>query len=128
MYRIEPYEQELKSTAKGREILDLITSHFEEVSRLINHNRHVIITWQRNKGTEFFSQWMGSGFEPEMVAKKEIDGIELTSLIRRMAVVLQDHGSPSLVKTIDKYFLVVLGYTESCNSLAEVFQKLRQHG
>jgi hypothetical protein len=71
---------------------------------------------------------MGSGFDPEIAVKKEIGGVRLTSLVRRMAVVLQDHGSPSLIKTIDKYFLVVSGYTESCNSLAEVFQKLRQNG
>jgi hypothetical protein len=128
MYRIEPYEHELNSTAIGREILELITCHFEEVSGLINHNRHVIVTWQRNKGAEFFAQLMGSGFDPEMAVKKEIDGIQMTSLIRRMAVVLQDHGSPSLIKAVDKALLVVLGYAESCNSLAEAFQKLRQHG
>ena len=128
MYRIEPYEQELNSTAIGREILALITGHFEEVGRLINHNRHVIVTWQRNKGADFFAQLMGSGFDREIMVRKEIDGIQLTSLVRRMAVVLGDHGSPSLVKTIDKYSLVVLEYAESCNSLADVFQKLRQHG
>jgi len=128
MYRIEPYELELRSTATGREILKLITTHFEEVSRLITHNRHVMVAWQRNKGAEFFSQLMGSGFDPEIAVKKEIGGVRLTSLVRRMAVVLQDHGSPSLIKTIDKYFLVVSGYTESCNSLAEVFQKFRQNG
>ena len=128
MYRIELYEQELQATATGREILALIERHFEEVSRLINHNRKVIVAWQRNKGAVFFSQFMGSGFDPEVTVKKEVDGIRLNSLIRRMAVVLQDHGSPSLVKTIDKYFLVVLGYAESCNSLNQIFQKLRQHG
>jgi len=128
MYRVEVFEHELQSTVRGREILELITSHFEEINRLISHNRHVIVTWQRNKGAEFLSQLLGSGFDPGLSVDKEIDGIQLTSLIRRMAVVLQDHGSPSLVKTIDKYFLLVLGYAESCNSLAEVFQRLRQYG
>jgi len=128
MYRIEAFEEELRSTAEGRHILELLGCHFEEVTRLINHNRHVVVTWQRNKGADFLSQWLGSGFDSEVAVKKEIDGIQLTSLIRRMAVVLQDHGSPSLVKTIDKYSLVVLGYAESCNSLAEVFEKLRQNG
>ncbi len=125
MYRLELYEQELRSTAKGREILELITKHIDEVSRLINHNREVIVTWQRNNGAIFFSQFMGSGFDTNMAVKREVEGIHMASLIRRMAVVLQDHGSPSLVKAIDQYLLFVLAYAETSMSLQDVFQKLR---
>jgi len=128
MYRIELYERELQSTSKGREILGLITKHVEEVSRLINHNRDVTVTWQRNKGPLFFTQFMGSGFDNTVVLKKENENVHLSSLIRRMAVVLQDYGSRSLVETIDTYLLTVLEYSETCDSLKQLFEKLRHHG
>lgn len=125
MYRLELYENELRSTEKGRDILNLIMQHVEEVSRLINHHREVMVTWQRNKGAIFFSQFMGSAFDQGMIVKKELDGIYLPSLIRRMAVVLQDHGSEKLRKAIDQYFLLIMTYAENCHSLQQIFQKLR---
>jgi len=128
MYRIELYEQELRATTKGREIHDLITKHFSEISTLINHNREVTITWQRNKGPLFFTQFMASGFDPEITIKQEHENVHLSSLIRRMAVTLQDAGSPSLREAIDRYLLIVLEYAETCDSLRQVFEKLRHHG
>ena len=125
MYRLETYEQELKATEKGREILNLIMTHIDEVTKLVNHNREVMVTWQRNKGAVFFSQFMGSGFDANTVIKKEIDGVRISSLIRRMAVVLQDYGSVSLTNTIDEYFISILAYAETFESLQQIFQKLR---
>ena len=125
MYRLETYEQELKATEKGREILNLIMTHIDEVTKLVNHNREVMVTWQRNKGAVFFSQFMGSGFDANAVIKKEIDGVRISSLIRRMAVVLQDYGSVSLINTIDEYFISILTYAETFESLQQIFQKLR---
>jgi hypothetical protein len=125
MYRLERYEHELKSSEKGKEILELITCHLDEVTKLINHNRDVMVTWQRNKGAVFFSQFMGSGFDDNIILKKNVEGIQLTSLLRRMAAVLQDHGSASLVNTIDEYFLRVLAYAENVDSMQQIFQKLR---
>jgi len=125
MYRLEQYEHELKSTPKGKEILELITRHIDEVSALINHNREVMVTWQRNKGAIFFAQFMGSGFDDSIILKKEVSGVHLTSLVRRMAAVLQDYGSISLINAIDAYLLPVLEYTETTDSLQKLFQKLR---
>jgi hypothetical protein len=125
MYRLEQYELELRSTAKGCEILEYLITHVAEVSRLINHNREVMVTWQRNKGAVFFADFMRTGFDADETMKKEIDGINLTSLIRRMAVVLQDHGSPELTKAIDQHLVLVLNYAEEVGSLKQVFQTLR---
>jgi len=125
MYRLEIYEQELRSTPKGLEILEHLITHVAEVSQLINHNREVMVTWQRNKGAVFFADLMRTGFDADETMKKEIEGIRLTSLIRRMAVVLQDHGSPELTKAIDQHLVLVLSYAEEARSLKQVFQKLR---
>ena len=127
MYRLETYEQELKATKKGREILDLIMEHVDEVNQLVNHNREVMVTWQRNKGALFFSKFMGSAFDANAIVKKEMEGIQLFSLLRRMSVVLQDHGSKKLAEAIDTYFLLAVEYAENCDSLYQVFQKIRQH-
>jgi Zn-dependent M16 (insulinase) family peptidase len=127
MYKLELYEKELKATANGREILNLVIQHAEEVTRLVNQNREVMVTWKRNHGPEFFSQLMASGFNVQATVPKELHGITLLSLVRRMAVVLQDYGSPELVATIDEYLLPVLDYTAGCDSLHQLFQKLRLH-
>jgi hypothetical protein len=127
MYKLELYEKELNATAKGREILNIAMQHVEEINRLINHNREVMVTWKRNKGPEFFMQFMGSGFDQLAVVTKEMDGISLRSLIRRMVVVLQDNGSRDLVTAIDQHLLLVLEYTTTCHSLHQIFQKLREH-
>jgi hypothetical protein len=125
MYRLEPYEKELQSTPRGRAISQLIDRHMGEVNWLINNNREVMVTWQRNKGPLFFSQFMATGFNAQEKMTKEIDGIPLGSLIRRMAVVLQDHGSPSLVQAIDEHLLLVLAYAHQCDSLHQIFQNLQ---
>jgi len=44
-----------------------------------------------------------------------------------MAVVLQDHGSEKLRTVIDKYFLLFIVYAENCDSLLQIFNKLRQY-
>jgi hypothetical protein len=127
MYRLEEYEKELRSTKRGREILGFIMQHVTEMTRLINHNREVMLTWQRNKGAVFFSQFMGSGFDSGITMKKEMDGVYLSSLIRRMAVVLQDYGSSELRKAIDQYFLLILTHAENYESLQQIFKKIRQY-
>lgn len=127
MYRIEIYEEELRSSKQGREILQLIMIHVDEVNRLINHNREVMVTWQRNKGAVFFSKFMGSGFNAGTVINKEEGPVRLSSLIRRMAVVLQDYSSKELSEVIDKYFLLVLEYAENCDSLHGIFKKIRKY-
>jgi hypothetical protein len=127
MYRLEIFEYELRATSGGREILKVIKEHIEELIQLINHNREVLVTWKRNNGPLFFSQIMGSGFNTDIIIQKEIKGVKLSTLARRMAVVLQDYGSASLAKAIDEHLLLVLEYSRSCNSLQEIFKKIRQN-
>ena len=127
MYRLEIFENELKKTLTGKEILKVISRHFDEVIQLINYDREVLVTWKRNKGAEFFSRIIGSGLDAGIYVKKEIDSIKLTSLIRRMASILQERGSPALAKEIDKHLLVVVDYSTSCDSLEDVFKKIRQY-
>lgn len=127
MYRLELFEYELKATSIGREILKIIAAHIEEVTQLVNHNREVMVAWKRNNGPLFFSQLMGSGFTTDIKIEKKIKGVKLSTLIRRMTVALQDNGSPSLVKAIDDHLLLVLKYSDNCNSLQEIFKKIRQH-
>ena len=128
MYKLELYEKELQATSKGREILNIIIQYAEEVTALINQNREVMVVWQRNKGPLFFTDIMGSGFNQDIIVKKEIQGKSLVSLIRRMAVVLQDYGSSGLKRAIDTHYLLVLEYAQSCDSLGQIFLKLRSDG
>jgi hypothetical protein len=127
MYRLEVFEKELKSTGRGKEILTIIMQHVEEVINLINHNRAVKVTWQRYKGPMFFADFMGSGFNKDTEIKEQIGDITFLSLIRHMAVVLQDNGSILLKRAIDNYYLIVMQHAKACKSLHQIFEKIRNN-
>lgn len=125
MRKLEYFENELNQSATGRELLSVIMDNIEEINYLINKNRQVMVTWNRNKGPAFIASFVESGFEPNVNVKKEIEGIKLMTLLRRMAVVIQEHGSYRIKKTVSDYSLLVLNMANQCNSLTEVFARIR---
>lgn len=104
MYPLEDIEEVLETHPEGREILNLIYSHGEEVMELINTNREVMVTWQKNKGPAFIGLFMKSLSDPAFTVPGEVEGIKPESMLRRMAAVLQNHGSPVLRNAINKYY------------------------
>lgn len=128
MVKLELFERELSRTSGGKVIIAVLTEHMDEVLHLINHNRQVMVVWQKNKGPLFFADILESGFAPKAIVKKQIGDISLVSLIRRMAVVLQENGSVDLKRVIDKYLMIVINEVQTSDSLFQVFLKLREHG
>jgi hypothetical protein len=122
--KLEYFEDQLKTSPLGKEVLALMRTHSKEVMYLVNHNRPTMVCWQRNKGPQFIKSVVDSGFEEETNFIKEAAGIKMETIILQMAEVLQDNGTPELKRSISKYTLPVLQMARECNSLREVIQRV----
>lgn len=132
--KLEYFEDQLKTSPLGREVLALVRTHGEEVMYLVNKNRPAMICWQRNHGPRFIRSVVDSGFEEGVEFVKEIEGVKMEGAILQMAEVLQDHGTPELKRTIGKYTSTVMSMAKEARSLREVIAKInsvqtpQQHG
>lgn len=128
--KLEYFEDQLKVTPLGREVLDVVRAHGEEVMYLVNKNRPTMVCWQRHHGPKFIKSVVDSGFEEEVDFVKEVDGVKMETLILHMAEVLQDYGTQELKMTVGKYAPTVLQMARKTNSLREVMATLkdRQNG
>lgn len=124
MYRIEVLEDKLKATPTGRRIAAVFAEHVHEVMLLINHNRQVTVTWHRNHGPEFIGSAVKSGFEENFQVVREIEGVTLVQLLRRMASALQDVATPGLKKAIGEHYALVLHWAQQFSSLQEVLDEI----
>ena len=123
--KLEYFEDELNASALGREILGVIRSHADEVNHLVNHNRAVMVAWQRNYGPRFLMSAMDSGFDDQTPVRKKIDGVTLERLLLRMADALQQSGSRELAATVGRYASPVLAAVRGCASLSDLFAQIR---
>ncbi len=124
-YDIDSIDIALRKTAAGTQLLKVFNAHVDEVFFLIGHHRQVIVAWQRNNGPAFVSAFLESGMEPGIKWKREINGVTLTALIRRMAAALQDAGSPQLRKAIGDHISIIMEWISACESLHDVLEKLK---
>lgn len=124
--KLEFFEDQLKVSPLGREALQILYAHADEVMYLVNKNRPTMVCWQRNHGPSFVRSLVDSGFEEDVDLVKEIHGIALETLILNMAEVLQDNGSPELKHTIGKYAAIVLQFARECRSLREIIRSINQ--
>ncbi len=122
--KLEFFEDQLKGSPLGREVLQILRTHADEVMYLVNKNRPTMVCWQRNQGPRFIKLVVDSGFEEDIDFLKEVNGVTMEALILQMAEVLQDNGTPELKRTIGKYASTVLKIAHETHSLREVMKKI----
>jgi hypothetical protein len=122
--KLEYFEDELKATPAGQEVLKVIRAHADEVMSLVNKNRPTMVCWNKHHGPVFIKSVVDSGFEQDVEFKKEVRGVTLETLILNMAEVLQDNGSPSLKSSIGRYIHPVLQMVRKSNNLREIFREI----
>ena len=122
--KIEDFEDQLKVSEAGRNVLQLVRKHGDEVMYLINKNRQTMVCWQRNHGPKFVKSIVNSGFEDDTHFVRSVDGISLKALILYMAEVLQDYGSAELKMSIGKYAPTVLKMARETSSLQEIIHHI----
>ena len=122
--KIEYFEDQLKVSEAGRNVLQLVKQHGHEVMYLINKNRPTMVCWQRHHGPKFVKSMVDSGFEDEASFIKSVDDVPIEKLILYMAEVLQDYGSPELKMAIGQYAPMVLKMARETHSLKEIIHRI----
>jgi hypothetical protein len=122
--KLEHFEHVLRRTVAGAALADTIDAHIEEVIALVNHDRRVAATWQRNQGPAFIRAVVDSGFDEDVAVPASIHGVSLESLLLRMADAIQRVGSPALRRAIAEQSLEILRWARECNSLQALFRRL----
>ncbi len=122
--KLEYFEDQLKTSFIGREVLEVIRQHAKEVMYLVNKNRPTMVCWQRNYGPGFIKSIVDSGFEEDVEFVREVKGVTLETLILNMAEVLQDNGTLELKITIGQYAYRVLRMARESRSLMEIIEKI----
>ena len=121
-WKLETFERALRKTARGAEIADTIAAHIEEILYLVNHNRRVTVTWQRNQGPAFVLAIRDSLKREGVPIPKTVNGVSLEQLLLHTADALQRSGSLELRRMIAERSLQVLSWARECSSVETFFK------
>ncbi|HKU72867.1 MAG TPA: hypothetical protein VJR02_03015 [Pyrinomonadaceae bacterium] len=127
-WKLEIFERALRKTARGAEIADTVVAHAEEIIYLVNHNRRVTVTWQRNHGPAFIIAIRDSLRDEDKPIPKEMNGVTLEHVLLHMADALQRAGSPALRRMIAERSLQVLLWARECSSVNKFFEQFESAG
>jgi hypothetical protein len=122
---LEDFEDKLRKTEGGNDLLKLINNNRVEILQLINHKRPVTVIWHHSQGPAFTAHFMNSLKDAKYIIPKEEKGITLKMLVIKMAAVLQEYGSPQLKEAIDKHAGDLLYYAEDCKSAKSLLSKVK---
>lgn len=117
----------LTSAADGREIFELIEAHRSEVVQLVNHRRPVTVAWHRSKGPGFLAHVVEGVRNAGHPVPREIDGVKREVLIRNMAQVLTEHGSPALRAAVERHLSEALDHADSLDNPHQLLEQLNGH-
>lgn len=127
-WKLETFEQALRKTERGAEIADTVAAHIEEIIYLVNHNRRVAVTWQRNQGPAFVIAIRDSLMQQDMPIPKEVNGVTLEYLLLHTAEALQRSGSLALRRMIAERSLQVLSWARECSGVNTLFEQFESVG
>jgi hypothetical protein len=128
MFALDSIEERLTQYDSGRGLLKIFHRHFEDVIDLVKFDREVTVVWHRNQGPAFMGYAMKSARQDDLEIPKEVNGVELKTLLRQMAIILQDKGSAELRLIIGEHLLTILNTMTECNSINEILNKIKQAG
>lgn len=123
---LQHFEDRLKESTQGRNILNLINTHRNEVMELINQNRTVMVTWNRKQGPAFVAAFVRSAKHTQYVFPKQIEGITRRELLISFSQVLEEQGCDALKKVIEKNTTVLMELAEECESVEDIIPYLNK--
>lgn len=101
----EPYRvlrERLQRHESTAQILALGQRHSEEVTYLINHSRPVTVAWHRCQGPALLATVMNSVRDGHYRLPVAVKDVTLYEALKRMRVVLSQHGSPALKAVLNQ--------------------------
>lgn len=119
-------KEKLLHYEQGKLLLNLFDTHHQEILALLNHERQVTVTWQRNQGPAFVAHLVKSAQDPLYIIPEAVESISLQHLMIKMISVLKAKGSKALQEAIEKYGVDVIEYSSGLNTVNEIFNKLNE--
>jgi subtilisin family serine protease len=95
----------------------LVSEHVDEVLRLINDNRRVMVTWRRNGGHLLVRRLLYGPPPSDILIPTEVEGHDIGSLLGRLTAVLADFGGTRLkadLARFDQFVRILPGATLAC--------------
>jgi hypothetical protein len=114
----------VSASPRGREILDLVEEHRDEIVRLVNHRRPVTVAWHRAKGPAFLGHAVEGVRDPAHVLPREIDGVTRRDLLENMRRALDAHGSAALREALARHAPQVLAHAELLDNPHQILEHL----
>ncbi len=103
LQRMQELLEAFRSTEKGRQLHAVFAEVRREIGYLVRNNRHVKVTWHRNKGPAFFAHFLKHLKGETADLPKEVDSVSLITLLTRMREILDRYGSNPLRRTLEEY-------------------------
>lgn len=100
---IEQFVDALRETEYGRRLHEDYVWASREIGYLVRNQRHVKVTWHRNRGPAFLAGFLDHLRGYSATIPLEIGGITRAMLLARMEEVLLAHGSKGLRKAIEHH-------------------------
>lgn len=119
----------LRERESGRQLLQLMRTHRDEVLSLINHRRRVSVTWQRTQGPAWLAAFGRSAGDPAYTIPRQIDGIDRRDAVRYIGDALAANASPALAASFAEFggaLAAVLSESASADDLVRLWDDAQQ--
>jgi hypothetical protein len=123
---LQGLQEEIRSRALGREIMDAIDGHRPEVERLARRKREVTVAWHRAQGPAYAAHVLHSLRDHRYQIPREVRGVTPAQAVRRMADALRRHGSDALRADVDRYLELALDWASDATSVWQLIQRMRR--
>ncbi|MEV6397448.1 S8 family serine peptidase [Streptomyces sp. NPDC051907] len=94
--RVQQVRARAETSAAGRLALSLVTAHYDEVARLVEDDRRVLVAWRRMHGPLVLRLLLLSELNPEAPVPRTLDGVSVADGLARLLDELARAGSPAL--------------------------------
>ena len=123
---IQKFADEIVARKSASLPLELLERHRDEIVRLVNHRRVVMVTWQRKQGPAFLAAFARSVKVPTYSIPTEIEGISRLQALMSMVAALEEHASPALKADIQRYSVLVIQVLTQYDTVREMVEALEQ--
>jgi len=89
-------------TPQGRTLHQLMLRHYDQVRKLINHNKRVATIWHRNQGPLLAHHVIRCSMLPHVQLPGELDGTPVSEYLDHIAAALRKHGDEDLRRALDE--------------------------
>lgn len=113
----------LAASDAGRQLLQLMRTHRDELLFLVNHRRRVTVTWQRCHGPAWLAALGRSGADPAYRIPASIDGLDRATAIHYIGDALEAHGSPALATALAEHRPTLGPALAECDSADDLLRR-----